>query len=264
VTLIARGMMLGLVAIKCLFRLNHFYAYRELDLPSSRYGIGFVSHGDDGWESYDEFPDSVKFSSSESKLPVKDYSLDTVDDEEREDLEREVAHREAHQTYQQAKNLLGGLEGTVKNELEALSLMRIAADRGDCSALLELAHMMDQGIGCTKDAVEAFKNYKEAADLGSSEAMFSVGIRYKLGEGVEQNSEKGDIWLHKAADEGNDCAKMTVALEMVCSIETFGADVVTATLREVYASPDMDHITDLLTRKLEELKALQSPEVEDS
>jgi TPR repeat protein len=52
---------------------------------------------------------------------------------------------------------------------------------------------------------------KEDADDGDSAAMFDLAVAYRDGKGVEMDLAESARWLVKAAEAGNENAKVAVA-----------------------------------------------------
>lgn len=61
------------------------------------------------------------------------------------------------------------------------------------------------------DAALAFSDYLVAAKLGDAWAQTRVGKAYWSGTGVKRDPEEALAWLEKAAKQGDDQAKTTLA-----------------------------------------------------
>jgi TPR repeat protein len=130
-----------------------------------------------------------------------------------------------------------GRGGLAKDEAEAARWYRRAADRGNPSAMFNLARFYAGGRGgLTKDEAEAAKWYLRAADRGNARAMYSLALYVESGRGgpatdhVETaeirslgNFEKNGLgeqarnhaeatrWMRRAAEAGDqDAAKWLV------------------------------------------------------
>lgn len=64
-----------------------------------------------------------------------------------------------------------------------------------------------------KDYGTAFRLMKAVAERGSADAQFQIAGFYIFGKGVARNLEEGELWLKKAADQGNESARF--ALDVV-------------------------------------------------
>jgi TPR repeat protein len=61
----------------------------------------------------------------------------------------------------------------------------------------------DNGDGVTKNPVEAVKWYHKAAEQGNIMAQLSLGVCFMKGQGVAKDSVEAVKWYHKAAEQGN-------------------------------------------------------------
>jgi TPR repeat protein len=67
--------------------------------------------------------------------------------------------------------------GVAKNEAEAVSWYRKAADKGESLAMFNLGHMLANGWGVSKNEAEAVSWYRKAARLGVKEAQDALRRR---------------------------------------------------------------------------------------
>ena len=72
----------------------------------------------------------------------------------------------------------------------------------------DLAFFYLHGIGVDRDEKEGFRLALEAAQLGCAPAQTLVAECYLDGRGVEQDVERAETWLYRAARLGNKRAKM--------------------------------------------------------
>jgi TPR repeat protein len=93
--------------------------------------------------------------------------------------------------------------GVEKDEVEALRLFRVAAEKEHIRAQTKLADFLLQGKGCEKSPHEAFKWYMLASDQGSMAAKFALGGLYERGEGCEQSWRRA-VQFYEAAALGGD------------------------------------------------------------
>ena len=105
------------------------------------------------------------------------------------------------------------LEGRgVERDLgEALMWCRLAADRGYAPAETEMAICYDDGIGVRKDPVAAFKWFERAAGHGDLKAMLDLSFRCCDGIGTEKNPGRAYFLAISAADAGLEEACVMVA-----------------------------------------------------
>jgi len=92
-------------------------------------------------------------------------------------------------------------EGVTKNLEEALKWYRMAAEKGNTSAMYNLGDAYLKGEGVTKNLEEAVKWYRMAADKGDDAAMYSLGYAYANGEGVTKNYQEAINWYRMAINK---------------------------------------------------------------
>jgi TPR repeat protein len=92
-----------------------------------------------------------------------------------------------------------------KDEGDAARLYKLAADRGDADAQVNLGFSYSQGLGgLAKDEREAARLYKLAADQGNAFAQVQLGFFYSQGLGGLAKDERNAARLYElAADQGN-------------------------------------------------------------
>lgn len=69
----------------------------------------------------------------------------------------------------------------------ALKIWLAAAESGDASAQLYVAHIYEKGLGIAPNYVKAADWYKKASDAGNAEASIGLAQLYEKGLGVERN-----------------------------------------------------------------------------
>ena len=89
--------------------------------------------------------------------------------------------------------------GVPKDENEAVSLYRKAAEAGSDSAMQSLGWCYQWGSGVTKDIETAVRWYNQAAEAGNTISMYSLGNCYRLGAGVPKDSHRAIEWFGKSA-----------------------------------------------------------------
>lgn len=98
---------------------------------------------------------------------------------------------------------LWGSRGANKNEAEAVSWLRKAAEQGHASAQNSLGVCYLKGRGVKKDEGEAVKWYIKAANQGEPLAEANLGDCYAYGMGVGKDPEVAFSWYLKSANQGN-------------------------------------------------------------
>lgn len=99
------------------------------------------------------------------------------------------------------------------DEVEALRLLRLAADRGFVAAEESLGIFYAAGIGMEHpDSQQAIAWYSAAAAKGSIDAATNIGSMYALGDGVAKDMTAAVQWFRKAADAGGASAQYNLAL----------------------------------------------------
>ena len=76
-----------------------------------------------------------------------------------------------------------------KNENEAFSLIRRAAQKGLMVAQRELGEFYKKGIGTDQNLIESFKWIKKAAEQQDRRAYYLLSQAYFKGEGTKKNNE---------------------------------------------------------------------------
>lgn len=94
-------------------------------------------------------------------------------------------------------------QGVTKDQVEASKWYRKAAEQGDAWGQDHLGYMYLMGYGVTKDYAEAVKWYRKAAEQGHASAQGGLGYMYDMGYGVEKDHAEANKWYRKAAEQGN-------------------------------------------------------------
>jgi hypothetical protein len=91
--------------------------------------------------------------------------------------------------------VLAGRQSTLdRDDAQAVSWYRRAAEQGFAQAQFNLAQMLAAGRGARRDEVEAARLYRQAAELGHLEAQFNLGVRFANGNGVAQDNAQAYKW----------------------------------------------------------------------
>lgn len=94
-----------------------------------------------------------------------------------------------------------GTLGLKRNEREAVSNWKIAAEKGDRIGQYKYGVCYQLGKQVNVDEVQAFKWFKKSADQGYDEAQYKVGLCYLYGIGTKKNVNKAYTWLQKASSQ---------------------------------------------------------------
>lgn len=78
------------------------------------------------------------------------------------------------------------------------------------SSMAAIGQLYLTGDGVKKDNGEAMSWFRKAADAGSSFGMWKVGILYQNGWGARKDRREAKIWYTKAADAGEDRANVSM------------------------------------------------------
>ncbi|MGV6825920.1 MAG: tetratricopeptide repeat protein [bacterium] len=103
----------------------------------------------------------------------------------------------------------GPLHADALNDLFVDTLAK--AEKGDTTAMYDLAGMYAKGVGTSKDFNEAMVWYQEAAQNGSALASYKLGTIYDEARDIPRDPPKAFNWYKKAADQGNKKARKRVS-----------------------------------------------------
>jgi uncharacterized protein len=100
-----------------------------------------------------------------------------------------------------------------RDDVEALRLLRKAADQGSMAAQESLGIFSAMGIGMEQPApAEALEWYKKAAQQGSLDAATNIALMYADGKGIPKDPAQAMIWFRRAAEGGDATAQYNLAL----------------------------------------------------
>jgi TPR repeat protein len=106
-------------------------------------------------------------------------------------------------------HLRGDIAGGVP---PALALLRRAADAGFVTAMVQLAHLHEDGTATGRADLEAALGwYLKAAEAGSVEAQVEAATGYYLGRGVARDPAQAAHWYREAAKGGDVGAMYLIA-----------------------------------------------------
>jgi hypothetical protein len=97
-------------------------------------------------------------------------------------------------------------QGVSKDEIEAVSWFRKAAEGGNTNAMYNLGISYANGRGVPKDEREAVSWFRKGAEGGDANTMYNLGLHYYLGRGVPQDYMESYVWFSLAAAFGNEKA----------------------------------------------------------
>ena len=103
--------------------------------------------------------------------------------------------------------------GVERNDREAATRYRKAAQRGHVEAQYNLGNMYEYGNGVEQDNAEAVKWFQKAAEQGHAGAQYCFGFSHRYGSSIERNDAEAVKWFQKAAEQGN--AKAQAELGMM-------------------------------------------------
>lgn len=91
------------------------------------------------------------------------------------------------------------------------------AERGNTSAMLNLANMYDQGQGVRQDPAAGLVWLERAAALEDARAQLQLGLAYENGHGVERDPRQAAKWFRKAAEQGDATAQFNLGVMLATS-----------------------------------------------
>ncbi len=77
-----------------------------------------------------------------------------------------------------------------KDDQQAFSWFRKAAEAGDPAGMNDLGDMYLNGIGVEKDYAQAFSWFRKAAEAGNPDGMVDLGFMYENGYGVQRDQQQ--------------------------------------------------------------------------
>jgi TPR repeat protein len=93
--------------------------------------------------------------------------------------------------------------GLMKNEEAAIADYRLAVQRGDVRAMVDLGVMLLQGRGVARDYSEGVTLLRRAAVAGSAIARYDIALLYLSGEGVSVDTAESVRFAREAAKQGH-------------------------------------------------------------
>ena len=100
------------------------------------------------------------------------------------------------------------------------------AERGNTTAMNNLANMFDQGQGVDEDPAEAARILRLAAERGDAVAQLNLGLAYEAGRGVPRDNRRAAEWFLLAARQGDPQAQLNLGVMLATN---YGGGLDTAT-----------------------------------
>jgi len=98
------------------------------------------------------------------------------------------------------------------DDKKTVTFLRLAAQKGQVDAQIEMGIRFREGKGVEKDDAKAFKYEIVSAEKGHHLAFQSLGLRYVHGNGTERDEKKGVEFMRWAAEKGNSVAMYNLGL----------------------------------------------------
>jgi len=86
------------------------------------------------------------------------------------------------------------------------------AERGNTSAMINIANLYDQGQGVARDQAAALEWLELAAELEDPRAQLELGLAYEKGQGVERDPKRAAEWFRQAAEQGDTTAQFNLGV----------------------------------------------------
>ena len=85
----------------------------------------------------------------------------------------------------------------------ARNIWQALAEKGNTTAMNNLANMFDQGQGSPEDQQKAAQWLMQGAKAGDSVSQLNLGLAYEKGRGVTRNNYEAAKWFELAALQGD-------------------------------------------------------------
>ena len=99
--------------------------------------------------------------------------------------------------------------------IAAFAETRRVAETGDVEAQLELARMLQLGVGAPQSTAQSMAWIRKSAEGGYAPAQAALGLAYVVGGKVPINRVQGQYWLRKGVAQGDVLAQTILALEFI-------------------------------------------------
>ena len=142
-----------------------------------------------------------------------------------------LMRRAADQGYSPAEEEVGRMfaegRGVAASDATAISWWRAASDQGNIEAKIDLARAYAEGRGITQNDTEAVRFYRVAAQHGHVDAALALADLYANGPDTIKSDTEAAQWVRFAADYGDVAAFVKLA-EMAEAGKGMAADPVAA------------------------------------
>lgn len=92
---------------------------------------------------------------------------------------------------------------------------RRAAEAGDVEAQLNLARMLQLGVGAPQSTAHSMAWLRKSAEGGYAPAQAALGLACTVGGKVPIDRVQGEVWLRKGVAQGDALAQTILALEFI-------------------------------------------------
>ena len=92
---------------------------------------------------------------------------------------------------------------------------RRVAETGDVEAQLDLARMLQLGVGAPQDTAQSMAWIRKSAEGGYAPAQAALGLAYAVGGKVPIDRVQGEYWLRQGVAQGDALAQTILALEFI-------------------------------------------------
>ena len=184
----------------------------ELTLPVGTHDYQIVAMGYDTVEGSVKLnassPSTIKLTATQEQTtnptaqPVQPSTPVAQKTETKPAEDPEIKGKTAAQIRSLGYDYQNGTGGKAKDYAKAMKYARIAADRGNTDAMVDVGNMYRLGYGVEKNQAEAVKWFRKAAEQGNAGAQYNLGYSYVSGSGIEKNQTEALKWYRKAADQG--------------------------------------------------------------
>ena len=99
--------------------------------------------------------------------------------------------------------------------IAAFAETRRVAETGDVEAQLELARMLQLGVGAPQDTAQSMAWIRKSAEGGYAPAQAALGLAYAVGGKVPIDRVQGEYWLRQGVAQGDALAQTILALEFI-------------------------------------------------
>ncbi len=128
---------------------------------------------------------------------------------------------------------------------KARALWEDLAERGNTTAMNNLANMFEQGQGTRKDLAASLEWLRKAAELGDPVAQLNLGLAFERGTGIERDNHKAAHWFRKSAAQGDRDAQFNLGVMLAtdygAGIESSGEEQLAEAQRWLEQAAEQGH-----------------------